>query len=174
MTSYTNLLETSAGWCDDRTVYDKNGITNTTIPYKASAAVAYFGAERRLFDNAEPTLQCRNATNNDLLSTSNGLTYPIALLTADEAVLAGCGEREASAYHEYTFMYAGRPFWLLSPAARDTGGYIHVYHVQQGGYLGHGNVSDSYSGIRPTISLKTGATSVNGSGIATDPWIVNP
>ena len=75
-TSYGKYLSTTAVYCNDRSTSD-----NT-----------YFGARTRLDTNKTPTYDC--ATIEDKFtadsSTGNGkLTYPIALMTADEVSFAG-------------------------------------------------------------------------------------
>ncbi|MBR2766642.1 hypothetical protein IKD67_00945 [Candidatus Saccharibacteria bacterium] len=179
MSAYTSKLETSAGWCNDRTTYTSNSATASpttqTIPYKTSSAAVYFGAYHRLAtDNAAPTLQCPNTTGNDLLTTSKGMSYPAAPLTADEAALAGSGFSGKEAYHANSYLCSRSNFWLLSPYYRYSSGSVYEFNLYwDGGRLNYDYVSSAY-GVRPSISLKPGISSVNGSGIATDPWIVNP
>lgn len=177
ITAYTSILETSAGYCNDRTTYTgkaTNTLSTSTIPYKTSSATVNFGAYiRNVTANDHPTLGCPNTTGQDLLTTSNGLGVPAALLTADEASFAGSGYGTSygSSYHVNSFLRSGLNFWLLSPHYRSSlGDAVGFYLASNGGLYGS-NVYNSY-GVRPAISLKPGTIVGSGTGIATDPWVV--
>lgn len=86
----TNLANTAfekyiadSGFCNDRTLYSGDGVTSAT-----------FSGYNRLITNKNPTLLCKNS-DNDLFTTVNAnignkaLTYPIAIMTADETLFAG-------------------------------------------------------------------------------------
>ena len=177
ITAYTSILETSAGYCNDRTTYTgttADTLASSTVPYKTSSAIVNFGAYiRNMTANDHPTLGCPNTTGQDLLTTSNGLDVPAALLTADEASFAGSGNGDSNGppYHANSFLRSGSYFWLLSPYNRYSGGNAHGFILYSGGDLGAGYVSNGF-GVRPVISLKPGTTAASGTGIATDPWIV--
>lgn len=177
ITAYTSILETSAGYCNDRTTYTgkaTNTLSTSTIPYKTSSATVNFWAYiRNVTANDHPTLGCPNTTGQDLLTTSNGLGVPAALLTADEASFAGSGRGTSygSSYHVNSFLRSGNYFWLLSPSFRSSSGYASEFFLRSDGVLDNYGVSNS-SGVRPAISLKPGTIVGSGTGIATDPWVV--
>ena len=182
MTAYTSKLETNAGWCNDRTTYNSSYTSqSSTVPYATSSATVYFGAYKRNIrsgQNEKLSLTCTNSA--DRLTTSNGMTYPAAPLTADEAALAGSGYSgrtsaaiTSSNYHYNSYFRSGALFWLLSPTYRRSSGYVNEFYLGSDGSLHHNDVS-STDGVRPSISLNPGTTAVNGTGTATDPWIVNP
>lgn len=177
ITAYTSILETSAGYCNDRTTYTgtaTNTLSTSTIPYKTSSATVNFGAYiRNATANDHPTLGCPNTTGQDLLTTSNGLGVPAALLTADEASFAGSGYGTSygSSYHANSFLRSGDYFWLLSPSTRDSSGSADGFRLDSSGSLNVSNVFNA-RGVRPAISLKPGTTAASGTGIATDPWVV--
>ena len=182
MTSYTSKLETNAGWCSDRTTYDSSYTsTSSNVPYKTSSATVYFGADKRNVRSGKSeklSLTCTNTA--DRLTTSNGMTYPAAPLTADEAALAGSGyggrtstTTASSNYHYNSYLRSGGYFWLLSPYYRLSSGSVLGFTLNSYGYLFNSFTSDA-DGVRPSISLNPGTSSVNGSGTATDPWIINP
>ena len=177
ITAYTSILETSAGYCNDRTTYTgkaTNTLSTSTIPYKTSSATVNFGAYiRNVTANDHPTLGCPNTTGQDLLTTSNGLGVPAALLTADEASFAGSGYGTSygSSYHVNSFLRSGGYFWLLSPSTRDSIGTAGEFILASGGTL-YRSFVDSARGVRPAISLKPGTIVGSGTGIATDPWVV--
>ena len=73
-----------------------------------------------------------------------------------------------------SFLYSGLVFWLLSPNHRNSFGYAGGFYLSSSGGLGSdGTVSSAY-GVRPVISLTSGTAATSGTGIAADPWIVNP
>ena len=183
LSSYTGKLETSAGYCNDRTLGTDGNWTspvanNTSIqrPYGTQTSgftEYYFGAYVRTYSPSQkPTLTCARG-NADLYTTgaaSNGnkrLTYPVALLTADEANFAGSGT-----YHANAFLRSGSYFWLLSPFYRRSSGNVYGFYVSSGGSLGSYYVSDAH-GVRPAVSINPGAEIASGSGTATDPWEVS-
>ena len=183
MTSYTSKLEPSAGYCNDRVVYSgSTGGTALTsvVPYKTSSATAYFNAYvRNVNASNKPSLTCARSTV-DLYTTSsasNGnkqLSYPAALLTADEASFAGSGyynNSGSSYYHANAFLRSGSVFWLLSPGYRYSGGYVFGFSVRSDGYLYLNYVSYA-NGVRPAVSFTSGTMITGGSGTATDPWTI--
>lgn len=192
LSSYTSILEPSAGYCNDRTVYPSGSYQlssklaeDTQVkPYGTSNMTAYyFGAFTRNTNTAQtPTLNCPRGIV-DLYSTTtasggNGqLSKPVALLTADEASFAGSGSSAASlgsSYHANSFLRSGSYFWLLSPNRRDSYGYAYEFILQPDGTLSSYGVdgADISLGVRPAISLTPGTTVSSGSGTATDPWVV--
>lgn len=189
LSSYESILETSAGYCNDRSAYSDASLSpaalETIEPYVVSGTM-YFGAgERNRIEGATLSLTCPRGTV-DLYScgtgTGNGqLGAPIALITADETALVGSGYaatyEDASTYssnYSYSsFLRSGSNFWLLSPRYRYTGGGAYGFYLNSNGSLSAHLVSAT-RGVRPAISLIPGTTPVSGEGIATDPWIVNP
>ncbi len=175
MTAYTSILEPSAGYCNDRTTYTgttTSSLTTSTVPYNTSSATSYFGSYiRNATTNSQPSLNCPNTTGYDLLTTSNGLTYPSAPLTADEAALAGSGySASTTPYHTNSFLRSGWNFWLLSPSSIITNS-VFSFYLHGNGYLTGGAVHTT-DGVRPTISLTSGTTPTSGTGTATDPWVI--
>ena len=76
---YTKYLSTTAVYCNDRT-------------YTVSGSSTNFGAYTRLKTNKKPSYDCSVAEDKFTVDTSTGngkLTYPIALMTADEVSFAG-------------------------------------------------------------------------------------
>ena len=193
MTNYTSLLEPNAGYCNDRTVfnntspYTQQAESTTVIPYGTSGMTVYrFGANVRNYVanvTRTLTLSCPRGVV-DLYSTTtasggNGqLTYPVALITADEAALSGSGYNGrtsattySSNYSYGSFLRSGSDFWLLSPVNRASGGYAYEFYLYSNGFLFNDYLYHSL-GVRPAISLTSGTTAASGSGTATDPWVV--
>ena len=184
--SYTNLLEPSAGYCNDRSAYNTSGTLQnessvSTQQYATSGVTRLnFGAHNRnLTTYQTPSLSCSRSTV-DLYSTSSAsggnkqLLKPVALLTADEASFAGSGSQTAtqgSSYNSKSFLNAGANFVLLSPSYRNTTGRTYMFRLNTNGYLASAYTSAT-NGMRPVISLNAGATPISGVGTATNPWVI--
>ena len=187
MTSYTSKLEGDAGYCNDRTL--NTGTTWASAlsdsdqikPYGTSGMTQYyFGAYPRNAQSStfNPILTCPRG-KVDLYSyvsnqgNGNGqLTYPVALLTADEVTLAGSGwSSSTGAYHSNSYLRSGSFFWLLSPNSRGSGGSAGGFYLRSGGDLRGSYVGNAY-GVRPSISLNPGTLVAGGTGTATNPWTV--
>ena len=165
MTSYTKYLSTTAVYCNDRSTSD-----NT-----------YFGAYTRLYTNKTPKYDCEATEDKFTVdaSTGNGkLTYPIALMTADEVSFAG-GLYGTNAPTWYYYNSAngsstGSTYWLLLSPSYWFGSYAYVFHVR--GSSHPGNVNDSSViaayGVRPVISLKSCIKYSTGNGSASDPYTI--
>lgn len=195
LTSFTSLLESNAGYCNDRSAFTSaTGATSVTTlkPYErrngqASNTLAYFGAYTRNSDSAHvPSLACsRNIVDNYSTSTANGgngqLSSPIALLTADEASFAGSGSTtssQGSSYNNHSFLRSGSDFWTMSPAHRNNNSGSNTYgtfvfYLASAGNIANDGLINSTHGVRPVISLKEGTEASSGTGTATDPWIID-
>ena len=155
MTSYTSQLEDIV-FCNDRS-------------YTASGSRLNFGAYTRLGINKNPTLKCQNTKDKFTVNTSNGngkLTYPVGLITADEISYAGGVYSKGNSSF---YLYTGSYYWSLSPHDF-SGSYAGGLQLYSDGDLVGFDLSVG-GGVRPVISLKSGAT-VTGSGTATNPFVV--
>ena len=164
-TNYGKYLSTTAVYCNDRSTSD-----NTN-----------FGARTRLYTNKTPSYDC-TATEDKFTvdsSTGNGkLTYPIALMTADEVSFAG----GVYATNAPTWYYKNSAngsstgsnwWWLLSPNYWNGSG-ANVFFVSGSsdpGYLSS-NYVHSTNGVRPAISLKSCIKYSTGNGSASDPYTI--
>ena len=164
-TNYGKYLSTTAVYCNDRSTSD-----NTN-----------FGARTRLYTNKTPSYDC--ATTEDKFtvdsSTGNGkLTYPIALMTADEVSFAGglYGTNAPTWYYKNSANGSSTGsnwWWLLSPYYL-LGGYANVFYVGGSGLpgdLSNYHVSGT-CGVRPAISLKSCIKYSTGNGSASDPYTI--
>ena len=164
-TNYGKYLSTTAVYCNDRSTSDN----------------AYFGAYTRLITNKTPSYDCTATEDKFTVDTSTGngkLTYPIALMTADEVSFAG-GLYLTSAPTWYYYNSANKSstgstdWWLLSPNYWG-GSDAFVFCVDGSsspGYLLNFNV-DGTSGVRPVISLKSCIKYSTGNGSASDPYTI--
>ena len=165
MTSYTKYLSTTAVYCNDRSTSNNEN----------------FGAYTRLDTNKTPSYDC--ATTEDKFtvdsSTGNGkLTYPIALMTADEVSFAGgLFGTKAPTWYYYNSANGSSTgstwWWLLSPSYwyGSNARVFSVYGSSSPGYLYSNGVGGTY-GVRPAISLKSCTLYSTGNGSASDPYTI--
>ncbi len=103
-------------------------------------------------------------TVNDETIGNRDLTYPIGLLTTDEAVLAGGFSTSNFDY----YLYTGNDYWTMSPY-HFNGYYASVLLVlSNGNPFGSSGVFNS-NGVRPVINLKPNSLKL-GDGTATNPY----
>ena len=165
-TNYGKYLSTTAVYCNDRSTSD-----NTN-----------FGARTRLYTNKTPSYDCATTEDKFTVDTSTGngkLTYPIALMTADEVSFAG-GLYGTNAPTWYYYNSANGSstgsnwWWLLSPDYWN-GSNARVFIVggsSNPGYLGGNYRVNNSSGVRPAISLKSCIKYSTGNGSANEPYTI--
>ena len=164
-TNYGKYLSTTAVYCNDRSTSD-----NT-----------YFGAYTRLKTNKTPSYDCAATEDKFTADTSTGngkLTYPIALMTADEVSFAGgLWGTNAQTWYYYNSAKGSSTgeqwWWLLSPASGN-GSYAYVFFVvgsSNPGFLSSTYVSHTY-GVRPAVSLKSCVKTSGGDGSAGTPYTI--
>ena len=168
-TNYGDKIDGNAGFCGDREPSTSSSSSNGSGGTGTTGT--YYGANIRLITNKAPTFECKN--DSDLYTTSgseNGnkaLTYPIGLISADEAWYAGGYISNNTSY----YLYTGQAYWTMSPSWF-TGSYASVFFVVDNGYLGSGYV-DSAWGVRPVINLKADVTISAGNGSAGNPFEIS-
>lgn len=164
MTNYTAKLEDTV-WCNDRSVVQDSSYPGTG----AGKEVTMYGPRNRLYVRKTPTLQCVNDNDKFTVSSENGngaLTYPIALLTADEVSYAGAVYNQSNSSY---YLYNNFHWWSLSPY------YFYGTDARAFGVHSAGNLYNyvfSNYGVRPAISLKAGTTAISGDGTATNPYVI--
>ena len=162
---YTKYLSTTAVYCNDRSTSDNKN----------------FGARTRLDTNKTPSYDCAATEDKFTVDTSTGngkLTYPIALMTADEVSFAG-GLYGANTptwyyYNSVNGSSTGSKFWwLLSPLDSSTSGssMFIVRGSSNPGRLNY-NYVNSNNGVRPALSLKSCVKYSSGDGSASDPYTI--
>lgn len=197
MTDYTDILESNAGYCNDRTVYSAPSLSptaiNSVIPYNTSTSASaryYFGPnERNRVSGATPSLTCprdvvdlyRYVPNSSGLG--NELKYPVALITADEQTFAGSGNSSNSAFKATSFLAPDYSYgynsgnggdYNMSPDYKYGRSYLlGILTNDEGEHKGMTNVeSIRQAGVRPVISLVHQVYVASGSGTSTDPWLI--
>ena len=172
MTSYTKYLSTTAVYCNDRN-------EQTSETYKPGFPF-YYAPRARAYTNYAPTYDCTEASDAFSGSNTNAkLTYPIALMTADEIMRAG-GKGGTSLTSPYAWYYlnsangsitGSTDWWLLSPHywdSSDTFVFV-VYDSSNFGYLNYNSVVTT-NGVRPAVSLKSCTLYSTGDGTSETPY----
>ena len=163
LTSYASYLADET-FCSDRKINWGNGyLTTPTTTY---------GAYGRLIDRKTPSLKC--AQDGDKFKVSNEsakLDYPISLITADEAAMAG---GVYSTPNSNYYLYNGQYFWTLSPSGFDSNhSFANVWYVLPSGGLVSWNLVTFSFGARPVINLKADTQITKGDGTALNPYVVS-
>ena len=162
LTSYASYLADET-FCSDRKINWGNGyLTTPTTTY---------GAYGRLIDRRTPSLKC--AQDGDKFKVSNAsakLDYPISLITADEAAMAGGVWNTPNSNY---YLYNGQYFWTLSPSFFGSNySLVYVWRMDPSGSLLHCySVADSL-GTRPVINLRADTQITKGDGTALNPYVV--
>ena len=181
MNSKTSLLEDTI-WCNDRTIYNIGGFNkdnnadvtgldwgeeynNRYLLFKIEEIIEWFGTGKVI----NPSVKCTSKNDSFTVGTKgNGkLTYPVGLLTGEEATLAGHGY---PGYSKSSYLTTGSWYWLSSPYGFYDGG------VSVSSVLSDGNLLDDNArnpgGVRPSISLKPGTTPSRGDGTVDNPYLI--
>ena len=156
-------------FCNDREVSSGNGISSE----KKGDVTNYKPAER-LSTSKKPTLKCSQVndrfTKETIVSgaTGNGaLTYPIGLISADEASYAG--GTTASTNSKY-YLYTGYWYWTMSPVDHVIDA-TNVYLILDDGTIAGGEIAGPSlpKAIRPVISI-SGSSLNSGNGTKDNPF----
>ncbi len=169
-TNYGKYLSTTAVYCNDREIGSGT--------YSVKADDFNYAAWTRLYTNKTPTYDCTNANDKFTVDSSTGngkLTYPIALMTADEAIFAGgLVYREASTWYSKNSdnrnSTGGNWWWLLSPHGLSSVPKVFIV-THSSNYLDSAQASFTYS-VRPVLSLKSCVKTSGGDGSASNPYTI--
>ncbi len=153
-----------SGFCGDRSISSGTGIDLTKE--------TKYGAYNRIITIKKPQFACPKS--NDLYTTidaskgNKSLTYPIGLLTADEAVYAGA--IYGSVNNNIYLLTSGKNFWMMSPSYSASAEVVNML------FLYDGRISGAYLkakfAIRPVINLKFDVEIISGDGTINNPYVV--
>lgn len=185
MTNETDKFEDTV-FCNDRGV--ASGIYGSTTQSMPVMMPIQFAAFSRI-TQGRPSLTCARPDDRFTVSDANGngkLTYPVALLSTDEAMLAGTSNLWSAQAQEsrtgkavyYSGYYTGQNFWTMTPIDADCSA-TPICERPFIGFIGQGQQSiidatDSVQSLdlRPVLSFKYDTFIASGSGTATDPYIL--
>ena len=146
-------------FCNDRSFSFNNSGTGAGVSY------TYYNWDS--WPTSKTNLRCSQQNDAFTVSdTTNGngaLTYPIGLITTDEAVLAG----GAGGNYNY-YLYSGYSYWASSPNlfTSDKAGMLRVDGY---GNAGGGNGANSNDWVRPVLNLSPDVLN-NGDGTMENPY----
>ena len=126
------------------------------------------------YENGSISLSCE--AEYEYSVSNNKLTYPIGLITAEEANLCGLSTNQSS----FPWLFTGKLYWTMTrfPSINERiwfvsiGGDINNGHYESGRY-GYNVFTSSTLGVRPVISLNSNVEINTGTGTSTDPYIVS-
>ena len=163
--SFADELEDTI-WCNDRTIENLGGWNaqggSVTSMLRFAHADSNFHTPKIMCKSKYDrfTLKATIKNNNPSLDGNQMLDYPVGILTADEAVLAGRGP---SSYLIGNFRTSSPSFYNSS--------FVDAYCVN------NGNVATinviSRCNIRPSVSLRSGITITSGDGSVGNPYRIS-
>ena len=158
---YEQYIDINAGFCGDRRVSSGTGVGTSSTVYQPFTRIS----------NSNPSLSCNTNDIYTTIDSSTGnkaLTYPIGLISADEAMFAGIPYRNSSG-NSNNYLYTGQNYWTVSPY--DFNSYARVFLVYS-----NGDFNDEWglfgeAGVRPVINISADVQ-ITGSGTTTNPFKV--
>ncbi len=183
----TNILDKGYGsyiddviFCNDRTTASSANTwwTNDTARGFGSNPTAFGGFSRfKTKDNSwntdpKPELICKEKidsfTVSDATNGNAALTYPVGLITADEASLGGAVGGTGNTNY---YLYKGLFYWTMTPRAFTDSSTAHMLIVGNTGTINQYNVSAQDGGTAPVINLtKEYAQTLKGNGTINNPF----
>ena len=158
LTNVSNYIDGNAGFCGDRRVSNGSGIDTDYTEYQSYTRIL----------NESPSLSC---DTNDIYTTkesstgNKALTYPIGLISADEAMFAGVISGESN----NTYLHKGVDYWTMSPYWYDEGN-ANMFVISSHISLANDWVAYQRYAI-PVINLRSDVE-LTGTGSQTDPFKV--
>ena len=161
--SYSSYIDTSAIYCNDRSI--GSGLYSTSSTF-------YYAARERLQTNKAPTFKCSNTSDR---------FNNFGLMTADEVSYAGgvYGINNPIAYYYLAKDGSGSItgdsyWWTLSPYSYSSSGGAYALNVCGSRYPGYLDWNRAYTGnvVRPVISLKAEVIVTGGDGSGDNPYTV--
>lgn len=153
MTSYTKYLEDTV-FCNDRGV--SSGAFSSENGVLDNRPVSFAG-----YTATKPSLTCNNSY--DKFTTSNGLKYPVGLITYGEIFLGG-------KYAEASY-FGTSSFWTMTPRIYNSYANMYIYNRDGNNMTVTWIVSNSYP-FRPVVSIKPGMRIEVGDGTSTNPYVL--
>ena len=155
-------------FCNDR------GITDTTYNsgYLLNQTTYYAPYTRLTASKVSTSLKCNDIRDKFSNTSAKGnglLTYPVALITADEVALAG---GKVNVKNERFYLKQNDSYWTMSPS------YFYslavtsfVLGVNSTGSLYSSNLANSV-GLRPIINISPDALISQGDGSVENPYVL--
>ena len=178
LVNYTKYLSTTAIYCNDRTL-------SVSYPNYVIGEWMGFAGSDRLETNKAPSYNCAKTEDKFTTDSSVGngkLTYPIALMTADEVAYAG-GVFYTESKYPFYWVYNNADnisitnsiiWWTMTPNSGSPnlstgGGSWFGVNTTKPGRIGNPGRIDPLA-VRPVISLKADMVYKSGDGSAEAPY----
>ena len=156
-------------FCNDRTILTPTPSDYyTTLGYgNNNTAYRWYISTSVNTDRVFLTCQSQNDrfTVDDEVTGNGDLTYPIALLTTDEAITAGAYKSNNTSY----YLHSGQFEWTMTPGRYE--GLAQVNYIQRVSYVGMSISVNAEYAVRPVINLKPNSLA-SGDGTANNPYMV--
>lgn len=152
MTSYTSYLEDTE-FCNNREV--QSGAFSGESGVFNSQPVSFAGV------TSPPSLTCNNSY--DKFTTTNGLTYPVGLLTYAEVLMGG--------YSSSASYFGTTSFWTMTPRRYNSFACMYIYNRDGNNQASTWLTNRSYA-FRPVVSIKPGIKIDSGAGTSTNPYVL--
>jgi len=165
LVQYTSMMSTEAGFCNDRAISYGLGYGINSTRYAAS------GRNSRAFI---PVFNC--SQTNDLFTYNstkgnNKLSYPVGLLTVDEAIYGGnyISDKD-NEFIVAGYLTAEHDWWTMTPHSFDSG----IYYIKAGKNIlfVYTQNSNFTLGVRPVINLKSTVQVITGNGTKSNPYTI--
>ncbi len=151
--SFESKLDKKAIYCGDRTE-----VGSKSVEYKG----------RQVLTTNKPSMKCPVNDSYSVEGGNKALTYPIALLSVDEALMAG-GQKGRTNNKNY-YLFTNDYYWLLSPDACVDSNEAFVMSVHKDGWMdGVVSIGD---GVRPAITIANDVELLSGDGSQNNPYVV--
>ncbi|MDD4705802.1 MAG: DUF6273 domain-containing protein [Bacilli bacterium] len=151
-------------FCNDRRLQSEVGGDTTGLGFEKENTI--YAAYYRLNTNKTPNLKCSSLNDQFLISDTLPLIkYPVGLITADEASLAGLINNTDNLTN---YLKTNYDWWTLSPYSFEE--TTRVMYITSNGSLSNNNVNSLF-GVRPIINLKDDVK-ISGTGSINDPYII--
>lgn len=151
---YGDYIDQNALYCNDRSEGVKEGLSTN------------FGSRDRLINN-NPSLACSDKNNFSVILGNRKLEYGVALLTVDEAILAGYVDDKTA--NDNNYLNNNQVYWTLSPH-NFTGVNIRIFTVNKNKF---GSLfPSSTAGARPVLTIKGSLPLIDGDGSRNSPYII--
>ena len=144
-------------FCNDRSATTTSSGNPGEISGGMSGSTYYYAPFIRLNNNKAPILTCNISYDKFTLKTSSYgnkmLDYPVGLINADEAYMAGgiIGASNSSYY-----LYTNQTYWTISPSQFVNGGFMNFVINLSGGLTLY-RTPDANYGVRPVINISPSA-----------------
>ncbi len=169
-----------SGFCADRTSSIHNPVESQySINQNAYDDPVWFNAYYRL-NLYGPTFYC---SSEDFLTTSNGLTNPIGLITADELMYAGMIATSSSftivagtSAVTTNYLYMSTPYWTMTPYQKDGCNPNDISTDCRSMVVSNGTELVSTGNVyafQPVVNIKANIVATSGNGTSGSPYLIS-